>query len=99
MMEYYLFQDLPFLVVSVQTAAYLVLAQALGGPVVGAVVVDCAGEGGCGLEEESVLALLVGEGAVGALEEVVARERVLVHLRWMDVSVNWIAGLDQQQIN
>ena len=47
-------------------------------------VVDCAGEGGGGLEEEPVLALLVGEGAVGALEEVVARERVLVHLQWME---------------
>ena len=53
---------------------------------------DRAGEGGCGLEEESVLALLVGEGAVGALEEVVARERVLVHLRWMGANVNWIGG-------
>ena len=42
---------------------------------------DGAGEGGGRLEEESVLALLVGEGAVGALEEVVARQRVLVHLQ------------------
>ena len=60
---------------------YLVLARAARGPVVGAVVVDGAGEGGGRLEEESVLALLVGEGAVGALEEVVARQRVLVHLQ------------------
>ena len=72
--------------------AYLVLAQALCGPVVGAVVVDGAGEGGGRLEEKAVLALLVGEGAVGALEEVVARERVLVHLRWMGANVNWIGG-------
>ena len=43
---------------------------------------DGAGQGGGRLEEEAVLALLVAEGAVGALEVVVARERVLVHLQW-----------------
>ena len=42
---------------------------------------DCAGQRGGRLEEEAVLALLVGQRAVGALEEVVAGERVLVHLQ------------------
>ena len=49
-------------------------------PVEGAVVVGGAGVGGLRVEEEAVLAGLVGQGAVGALVEVVAGLGIMVDL-------------------